>query len=79
MAEAQTAKYQWGQPVTTTVELINDGSYPEIALDALLQNTGATGEIVNVGVIEETGAPIYLVEFADGKVIGVFEDEICPA
>ncbi len=79
MAEAQTAKYQWGQPVTTTVELINDGSYPEIALDALLQNAGATGEIVNVGVIEETGAPIYLVEFADGKVIGVFEDEICPA
>lgn len=73
------AKYQWGQPVITTVELVNDGSYPDTALDAVLETAGTKGEVVNVGVVEETGDPIYLVEFPDGKVIGVFEDELTPA
>jgi len=78
MAEAREAKFQWGQPVITTIELVNDGSYPDTPLDALLESTGTKGEIVNVGVVEETGDPIYLVEFPDGKVIGVFEDELSP-
>lgn len=72
-------KYQWGQPVVTTLDLINDGSYPDAPLDALLQPQGTRGEIVNVGLVEETRQPVYLVEFADGKVIGVFENEIAPA
>jgi nitrogen fixation protein NifZ len=76
MAEARDPKFQWGQPVITTADLVNDGSYPDAPLDALLENLGAQGEIVNIGVVEETGAPIYLVEFPDGKVIGVFEEEI---
>lgn len=78
MAEAREAKYQWGQPVTTTADLVNDGSYPEMPLDALLAAAGARGEIVNVGLVEETGEPVYLVEFTDGKVVGVFEEEIVP-
>jgi len=78
MAEAREAKFQWGQPVSTREDLINDGSYPDTPLDALLEGVGTRGEIVNVGLIEETGEPIYMVEFPDGKVIGVFEDEISP-
>lgn len=76
MAEPREAKYQWGQPVTATADLVNDGSYPEMPLDALLAAAGARGEIVNVGLVEETGEPVYLVEFTDGKVVGVFEEEI---
>lgn len=71
-------KYQWGQPVTTTVDLINDGSYPDAPLDALLASAGTRGEIVNVGMVEDLGLPVYLVEFSDGKVIGAFEEELAP-
>lgn len=71
-------KFQWGQPVITLIDLVNDGSYPDIEADALLQSAGARGDIVNVGIIEETGDPIYLVEFPDEKVIGVLEEEIRP-
>jgi nitrogen fixation protein NifZ len=76
MAEPREPKYQWGQPVATTVDLINDGSYPDAPIDELLEAAGTKGEIVNVGLIEETGMPVYLVEFTDGKVIGVFEEEL---
>ncbi|MEQ1601191.1 MAG: nitrogen fixation protein NifZ [Methylophilaceae bacterium] len=79
MAEARDAKFQWGQPVTTIEDIINDGSYPDAPIDSLLAAKDSKGEIVNVGQIEETGEPVYLVEFADGKVIGLFEEEIVPA
>lgn len=72
-------KYQWGQPVTTVTDLVNDGSYPDAPLDALLETVGSRGEIVNVGLIEDIDLPVYLVEFTDGKVVGVFEEEIAPA
>ena len=78
MAEPKVPKYQWGQPVVTTITLINDGSYPDAPIDALLASEGARGEIVNVGMVEDSGVPVYLVEFADGKVVGVFEEEIAP-
>lgn len=76
MAEPKEPKYQWGQPVTATADLVNDGSYPDVPLDTLLAAAGTRGEIVNIGLVEETGDPVYLVEFPDGKVIGVFEEEI---
>ena len=79
MAEPRIPKYQWGQPVATTTDLVNDGSYPDAPLDALLAAQGTQGEIVNVGMVEETGVPVYLVEFPDGKVVGVFEEEITSA
>ncbi len=78
MAEPKEPRYQWGQPVKTTADLLNDGSYPDVPVDTLLAAEGSHGEIVNVGVIEETGDPIYLVEFPDGKVIGVLEEELLP-
>lgn len=72
-------KYQWGQPVMAVVDVLNDGSYPDMPIDALLAAKDSKGEVVNVGVIEESGDPIYLVEFGDGKVIGMFEEELVPA
>ncbi len=79
MAEPRDAKYQWGQPVLTVQDIINDGSYPDAPVDSMLAAKDSKGEIVNVGLVEETGEPIYLVEFPDGKVIGVFEEEIVAA
>ncbi|CAG0950494.1 hypothetical protein MTYP_00163 [Methylophilaceae bacterium] len=78
MAEPREARFQWGQPVKTTMNLVNDGSYPDVPADAILAEQGEHGEVVNVGLVEETGEPIYLVEFADGKVVGVLEEEIEP-
>lgn len=79
MLDPQEPKFQWGQPVVTTADLINDGSFPDAPIDALLAAQGTRGEIVNVGLVEETREPVYLVEFQDGKVVGVFESEIAPA
>ncbi|MDP3743786.1 MAG: nitrogen fixation protein NifZ [Methylotenera sp.] len=81
MAEQQIPKYQWGQTISSQTDITNDGSYPDAPVDALLVEQGMQGEIVNVGNIEETGAPIYLVEFRQkngqpGKVVGVLEEEI---
>ena len=76
MLEPKEPKYQWGQSITTKVDLVNDGSYPDAPINAVLEKSGSKGEIVNVGVVEDTRELVYLVEFTDGKVIGVFEEEI---
>lgn len=76
MAEPQIPKYQWGQAISCQTDLINDGSYPDVPLAAMLVEQGTQGEIVNVGNVEETGVPVYLVEFSNGKVVGVLEEEI---
>ncbi|MFZ3087580.1 MAG: nitrogen fixation protein NifZ [Methylotenera sp.] len=78
MAEMQIPKYQWGQAISCQTDLINDGSYPDEPVEAMLVEQGTQGEIVNVGVVEETGIPVYLVEFTNGKVVGVLEEEISP-
>lgn len=76
--EPRTALYGWGLRVVALDDLVNDGSYPERADDAVLAARGAVGEIVNTGHATESNEPIYLVEFG-GCVIGCFEDEIAPA
>lgn len=78
MIEPREAKYQWGQRIAATVDLFNDGSYPEREPEALLVSTGTQGEIVNVGYHEELDLPVYLVEFQAGGVVGCFEEEITP-
>jgi len=78
MIDPQEPKSQWGQPVVTVADLINDGSYPDIAENAMLAATGTRGEIVQVGMHEEAKIPVYLVEFADGKIIGCLEEELGP-
>lgn len=76
--EPRGALYSWGQRVIALDDLVNDGSYPERARDALLAARGAVGEIVNVGHALEHNEPVYLVEFG-GCVIGCLEDELAPA
>jgi nitrogen fixation protein NifZ len=70
--------YDWGQRVRATVDLVNDGSYPDRADDELLVKSGDTGEIVNVGSHVETETVVYLVEFSSNLVVGCLEDEIEP-
>ena len=72
-------KFQWGQPVLAVIDLINDGSYPDRAIDELLVASGSAGEVVQVGSHVDSNTPIYLVEFPNGCVIGCLEEEIVAA
>ncbi len=78
MIEPATPKYQWGQRVRASINLLNDGSFPEHPVDALLASSGEEGEIVQVGTHVESNTPVYLVEFGPRRVIGCLEDEIIP-
>jgi len=71
MLDIREPKYQWGQPVKTVVDLLNDGSYPDVEEDVLLIASGTQGEIVQTGMHEESNTPVYIVEFPDGKVIAL--------
>lgn len=71
-------KFDWGQRVRATIDLFNDGSYPDQPTDALLVSAGDAGEIVQVGSHVETDTPVYLVEFAEQRVVGCLEEEIAP-
>ncbi|SCK18048.1 nitrogen fixation protein NifZ [Variovorax sp. HW608] len=77
-AEPRSAAYGWGLRVIALDDLINDGSYPDRAIDAVLAARGALGEIVNVGHATEQNEPVYLVDFGSA-VVGCFEEEIAPA
>jgi nitrogen fixation protein NifZ len=69
-------KFQWGQPVTALCDLRNDGSYPDCAGDEMLAPKGEQGEVVRIGALAEGGAPVYLVAFPGGRVVGCLEEEI---
>ena len=71
-------KYGYGQRVRATIDLVNDGSFPDAAQDALLVPAGAEGEIVKIGTHVELDALVYLVEF-DARVVGCFESELATA
>lgn len=82
MMDIREPIFGWGEAVRTTHDLVNDGTYPGVAAQALLAPRGTPGEIVNVGLHEETNQPVYLVEFASAQaggsplVIGCFEEEL---
>ena len=78
MIEPRLPKYQWGQRVKATIDLRNDGSFPNAPADGLLVAIGDTGEIVQVGTHTEANFPIYLVEFGERLVVGCLEEEITP-
>lgn len=69
-------KYDWGRPVAAALDLVNDGSHPQVAPQALLAAQGMRGMIVNVGHHADSNTPVYLVEFENGRVVGCLEDEI---
>jgi nitrogen fixation protein NifZ len=76
MMDISEAKYKWGQPVVTLLDLLNDGSHPQAEPDELLVAAGTQGEIVQTGMHQESNTPVYVVEFPGGRVIGCLEDEI---
>jgi nitrogen fixation protein NifZ len=76
MIESKMPKYDWGQRVVAAIDLFNDGSYPDCEADTLLVEQGSTGEIVQVGMHEESATPVYMVEFPANRVVGCLEDEI---
>lgn len=79
MSGAEPTKYQWGRRVLATIDLFNDGSFPDRAGAELLVKAGDAGEIVQIGSHVETETTVYLVEFSQEVVIGCFEEEIEPA
>ena len=78
MKELRSPQYDWGLRVLAGDDIYNDGTYPEVAEGALLVAKDSPGEIVRVGHLEEINAPLYLVEFANGMVVGCLEEEILP-
>jgi len=70
-------KYEYGQRVRATADLLNDGSFPEASEEALLVAAGAEGEVIKIGTHVELETLVYLVEFGE-RVIGCFEAEIAP-
>jgi nitrogen fixation protein NifZ len=78
MIELAAPKFQWGQRVRACLDLYNDGSFPDWPPDALLVRTGDPGEIVQVGTHTNTNTAVYLVEFAEDRVVGCLEEEIAP-
>jgi nitrogen fixation protein NifZ len=76
MSETRIPKFDWGQRVTASIDLFNDGSHPESELDALLVGQGTAGEVVQVGMHEESSTPVYMVEFDSQRVVGCLEEEI---
>lgn len=79
MLDIRKPKFQWGQPVKTVVDLVNDGSHPGAEENALLVASGTLGEVAQTGMHEESNTPVYIVEFPDGKVVGCLEQELEPA
>lgn len=78
MIDPPEPKYQWGQRVRASIDLYNDGSYPDQPVDALLIAAGATGEVVQIGTHTATSIPVYMVEFGGEHVVGCLEEEIVP-
>lgn len=78
MSEARQPVFRIQQRVSCSVDLFNDGSYPERELDALLAAAGTIGEIVNVGQHVESSTPVYMVEFPGLMIVGCLEEELEP-
>lgn len=74
--EPAEPKFAWGQRVRALCDLVNDGTYPARGIDDLLVNAGTVGAVVRVGMHEESGTPVYLVEFSRDLVVGCLEGEL---
>ncbi len=79
MIPMREPRFQWGQSLIAACDLVNDGSYPELAADALVVAAGTMGEVVNIGHHTEANVPVYMVEFAGGRVVGCLEEELAIA
>jgi nitrogen fixation protein NifZ len=79
MMDADKPRYGWGQRVQAAEDLFNDCTYPEQTLEALLVQSGETGEIVQIGKHTDSGTVVYMVEFDRNRVVGCLEPELLPS
>ena len=79
MLETRQPIFRMQQRVSCSIDLFNDGSFPERAPDALLAKAGTVGEIVNVGQHVESSTPVYMVEFPGLMIVGCLEEELALA
>lgn len=70
--------YRPGQRVRAAKNLFNDGTYCEQLAHALLVKRGEAGDVVGVARSADTGAIVYLVEFAFNQIVGCLEWELMP-
>jgi nitrogen fixation protein NifZ len=76
MFDLREPLFHEGQRVRALDDLVNDGTFPDAAPEALLASAGQRGVVVQVGQVTETNAPVYMVEFGPRLVVGCFEHEI---
>lgn len=76
--ETNHQRFQCGQRVRAAQNLFNDGSYSEQSANAMLVRRGEAGDIVFVTRRADTGAVVYLVEFALNQILGCLDHELMP-
>ena len=69
-------RYDWGQKVIASQDLVNDGTFPELPEEALIVPQGGLGEVVQVGVHSDSNSVVYMVEFGPHRVVGCLEHEL---
>jgi len=70
--------FRLGQRVRAAENLFNDGTYSEQTAHAMLVKRGEAGDVVGVTRNADTGARVYLVEFAFNQIVGCLEWELLP-
>jgi nitrogen fixation protein NifZ len=78
MMKTGNLSFQPGQRVRAAENLFNDGTYAEQLAHALLVKRGEAGDVVRVARNADTGAVVYMVEFAFNQIIGCVERELMP-
>ncbi|MGO9438531.1 MAG: nitrogen fixation protein NifZ [Terracidiphilus sp.] len=78
MMKTDDLSFRPGQRVRAAQNLFNDGTYSEQMPNALLVKRGEAGDVVGVARNEDTGATVYLVEFAFDQIVGCLEWELMP-
>ena len=78
--------FKIGDTIRSSEDIYNDGSFPNVAEDALLVSEGTRGVVIDEGYLEEDETKIlYLVKFEDrenpadlGPPIGCWPEDITP-
>lgn len=78
MMKTDDRSFRPGQRVRAAGNLFNDGTYSEQMAHALLVKRGEAGDVVGVRRSADTGAIVYLVEFAFNQIVGCLEWELLP-
>ena len=80
----EDARYRIGELVFASERIVNDGSLPQLAEDAVLAEPGCKGVVVRAGHLAESREEIFLVRFEDdsgtlGPPVGCLADELASA